>query len=409
MERWRKAAICGMAAALVLGACSGRGHDTASESSQDVATAESRRSDPPFHVLILDPRVPDAALALPRSGPLTDPVFLWRGLSEGKAPRGERLAALLAEAAADPRIRAVVVCPAVSGTAEAFRKAKAARPDLVLLAGEPEEEALSIQASSDLVLGTGGRLEAWLGAMTANRLGATALVRIGEAVTPDSRAGRRHAAEKDFALELGLDYELIVIPADALSRGAGAPSRPDRARTFVETAVATALAVRGQRVAFVLDDESLAASLVTLLSGRGGLYVGGPASAPGRAFPEVFGLAASPAPSLGAIEGAIAKAGCAGRFAAWFQPAHESFQAGLALLARRTLEESAKLERLADLKAALGAVAPGAYWRVEYLVDAASGVRAGNYILAYPDAYVFGRGYLSLNKLEPPARALSGE
>ena len=46
----------------------------------------------------------------------------------------------------DPMMKAIVVNQAIPGTTEAFKRVKAKRPDILLLAGEPHEDPLVIQS-----------------------------------------------------------------------------------------------------------------------------------------------------------------------------------------------------------------------------------------------------------------------
>ena len=52
----------------------------------------------------------------------------------------------------DPLMKAIVVNQAIPGTTEAFKRVKAKRPDILLLAGEPHEDPLVIEAAADLIL-----------------------------------------------------------------------------------------------------------------------------------------------------------------------------------------------------------------------------------------------------------------
>ncbi len=52
----------------------------------------------------------------------------------------------------DPLMKAVVVNQSIPGTAEAMKRIREKRPDILLLAGEPHEDPLVIQAAADLAL-----------------------------------------------------------------------------------------------------------------------------------------------------------------------------------------------------------------------------------------------------------------
>ncbi len=52
----------------------------------------------------------------------------------------------------DPLMKAIVVNQAIPGTTEAFKRVRAKRADILLLAGEPHEDPLVIQSAADLAL-----------------------------------------------------------------------------------------------------------------------------------------------------------------------------------------------------------------------------------------------------------------
>ncbi len=52
----------------------------------------------------------------------------------------------------DPLMKAIVINQAVPGAAEAFKRVRAKRPDILLLAGEPHEDPLVIQQAADLAV-----------------------------------------------------------------------------------------------------------------------------------------------------------------------------------------------------------------------------------------------------------------
>ena len=52
----------------------------------------------------------------------------------------------------DPLMKAIIVNQAIPGTAEAFKRVKERRPDILLFAGEPHEDPLVIQGSASLAV-----------------------------------------------------------------------------------------------------------------------------------------------------------------------------------------------------------------------------------------------------------------
>ncbi len=67
-------------------------------------------------------------------------------------PSEAAVAAFIADAASDPRVKAIVVDPALPGSAEGLRRAKKAKPGLLGFAGGSREDVLAIEASADIVV-----------------------------------------------------------------------------------------------------------------------------------------------------------------------------------------------------------------------------------------------------------------
>ena len=54
--------------------------------------------------------------------------------------------------ASDPEVKAIVMCQAVPGTSVGFNKIREMRPDILLIAGVPQEDAKTISPAADIVL-----------------------------------------------------------------------------------------------------------------------------------------------------------------------------------------------------------------------------------------------------------------
>jgi len=64
----------------------------------------------------------------------------------------ETLITQLVSLSDDPLMKAIVMNQAVPGTAEAFKRIKERRPDILLLCGQPQEDPLVIQRVADLAI-----------------------------------------------------------------------------------------------------------------------------------------------------------------------------------------------------------------------------------------------------------------
>jgi ABC-type sugar transport system substrate-binding protein len=78
----------------------------------------------------------------------------------------------------DPKMRVVVVCEAVPGTAEAFRRIKEKRPDILCFAGEPQEDPNVIAGAADLSINSDTLSMGYIMVAAAKRMGADTYVHI---------------------------------------------------------------------------------------------------------------------------------------------------------------------------------------------------------------------------------------
>ena len=107
-------------------------------------------------------------------------VELSHAVLPGTAKPGGRpeavVASFIAEAASDARVKAVVVDPALPGSAEGFRRSKLRKPGLLGVSGGSREDVLGIEASADLVVDLDRVYRAYLIPWAAKKMGAKALV-----------------------------------------------------------------------------------------------------------------------------------------------------------------------------------------------------------------------------------------
>ncbi|MGA2545168.1 MAG: DUF3798 domain-containing protein [Rectinemataceae bacterium] len=315
------------------------------------------------------------------------------------------VASFIAGAASDPSVEAVVVDPAFTGSAEGFRRAKAARPELFCLAGDSREDVLSIEASADLVVELDRVYRAYLIPWAARKMGAKALVAAyfgGEEAEP--RTARERAIMSAACADLGLKYAAMIAPA-----GAGAAA-------YTRTMTRTWLRDYGRDTVLYGSDGALAGPLVEGAIADGGIVVDAAGRLTRAAYAAALGMDLSEAKGnarkeRALIEGAIAALGGRGRFGLWDADFAEASVEGLAEFALRSAageaSGAARKSDLKDLVAALDARSPGAAWLAAYDVDPDTGVKSANRVLLRQDVYVLGSGYLQSALQTVPAKYLT--
>jgi len=350
----------------------------------------------------LAPREYRAAEALVHSPPTSLPKaeILHATLPDKSAVSETAVAAFIAAAAGDARLKALVVDPALPGTAEGFRRAREARPQLLLLARGGAEDPLELEASADIVVDIDRLYRAYLVPWASKRMGARALAAVykkDEAADP--LAQRERLIMGQACAELGLKYAEFESPpgSDAVA--------------YTRAMTGFWLQGLGRDTSFYCADPSLVAPL---LSGAiaGGAVAADLAGEAGRvAYAAALGLDLSPAKGearkeRALIETALSALGARGRFALWEGDFASASVAGLAEFALRVATGAAKKGELKALVEAFDSSSHDAAWLAAYDVDGDTGVASANHVLLRQDPYVLGSGYLQSALKIVPAKYL---
>jgi hypothetical protein len=315
-----------------------------------------------------------------------------------KPQNSQAVASFIADAASDPRAVALVVEPAVRGSAWGLRKAKEAKPSLLCIAADSSEDILDLEASADLVVDLDRLYRAYIVAWEAKKMGASSLVAVyGFAESSSEAVARERAVMASASSDLGLRYAAMVSPKDA------------DAAAFVRASSVSWLGDYGPAAALYCADPALAPTIIAGAVAGGGMVVDAAGSATIASYAAALGVDLSAAEGdakkeRGLVEKAALGLGMKGRLAAWDSAYAEASVAGLGEFALRVAKGAAKKDELKDLRAALDARSKGAAWIADYDVDAGTGVKSANRVLVRQDLYVLGSGYLQ-SALQPvPAK-----
>jgi hypothetical protein len=113
----------------------------------------------------------------------------------------------------DPLMKAIVVNQGIPGTAEAFRRVRERRPDILLFAGEPHEDPLVIQGAADLAISADFISRGYTIVWAAKQLGADTFVHISfpRHMSYESLGLRRQIFE-EACKDLGLKFVFVTAP-----------------------------------------------------------------------------------------------------------------------------------------------------------------------------------------------------
>jgi len=296
--------------------------------------------------------------------------------------------------ASDPLMKAVVVNQAIPGTAEAFKRIKERRPEIILLAGEPHEDPLVIQESASLAISCDFISRGYTIPWAAKQLGADTFVHISfpRHMSYESLGLRRQIFEA-ACNDLGIKFVFVTAPDPTSDVGVAG------AQQYILEQTPQWINQYGKNAVFFCTNDAHTEPLLKQLFAYGGLFVEADLPSPLMGYPGALGIDLSAEAGnfpaiLKKVEDAVVAKGGAGKFGTWAFSYGFTASAGLGEFAKRVIDGTAQINSTADLYAALGEFTPGAKWNGGFYIDAATGVRARNQLLIYMDTYIMGKGFL---------------
>jgi hypothetical protein len=294
----------------------------------------------------------------------------------------------------DPKMKAIVVNQAIPGTAEAFKRVRAKRPDIFLLAGEAAEDPLVISSAADFVATNDFVSRGYTIIWAAKQMGAKTFVHISfpRHMSYES-LGRRRSIMEQACKDLGIKFAFETAPDPTSDVGVAG------AQQFILEKVPAWLkkyGPNGEKVAmFCTNDAHTEPLLKQLLASKNGLFVEADLPSPLMGYPGALGLDLSKEAGnfpaiLKKVEAGVVAKGGAGRFGTWAFSYGYTVSAGLGEYAIRVSQGKAKRNSLPDLFSAYGKWTPGAKWNGAFYTDTNTGVRTKNMALVYMDTYVLG-------------------
>ena len=305
----------------------------------------------------------------------------------------------------DPLMKAIIVNQAVPGTAEAFRRIKEKRSDILCIAGEAHEDPLVIEKDADLVTNLDYVSRGYLIIKAAKDLGAKTFVHISfPRHMSYETLGRRRYIMEEACKDLGVKFAFETAPD---------PSKSDvgvaGAQQFILENMPQWIKKYGKDTVFFCTNDAHTEPMLKRAIEGGAMFVEADLPSPLLGYPGALSLDLSAvkgdmAKIMKAVEDAVVAKGGGGRFGTWAFSYGIVSSAGLGEFAIRVSKGEAKKDSTADLLSALGKYTPGANWNAGYNVDLNTGVRAKNHLLIYMDTYIFGKGFLPSTTIVVPEK-----
>ncbi len=310
----------------------------------------------------------------------------------------------IAGLADDPQMKAIVVNQAVPGTAEAFRRIKEKRPDMILMAGEPHEDPNVIGKIATIAVNADNIARGYLIIAAAKKLGAKTFVHISfpRHMSYELLSRRRNIMEV-ACKDLGLKFAFETAPDPTSDVGVAG------AQQFILEKVPAWVQKYGTDTAFFCTNDAQTEPLLKQVAKYGAIFIEADLPSPLMGYPGAFGIDLKneqgnwPA-IMKKVESVIDATKGKGRMGTWSYSYGYTTTAGLGEYAKRMVEGKAKPNDIKALVKCYEKFTPGAKWNANNYVDKGTGVKMKNYFLVYQDTYIFGRGYLNMTSVKVPEK-----
>ena len=251
----------------------------------------------------------------------------------------ETTIANLVSMAADPDLKALVICQAVPGTAPGIDSVKEIRNDLLIIAGQPQEDPPVISTRADIVLQLD---EMGMGVAIPNQakaLGAKVFVHYSfpRHMSYPLLSGRRELMKKTCA-EIDLEF------VDATSPDPTGDAGISGSQQFILEDVPRMVDKYGKDTAFFSTNCSQQVPLISAVVSTGAIYPQPCCPSPYHGFPSALGIEI-PADKQGDIDYVVqeitrimAEKGMTGRTSTWPAPVAMMFIEGSTEYAKSWIE-----------------------------------------------------------------------
>lgn len=404
--------------AFVMTACGGGDKKAEEEKKADTAATEDTKTDAPkadFHIGIVTGTVSQsedelraAQKAIELYGNAKDGgMIVHDTYPDNFMNEQETTISKIVAMADDPQMKAIIVNQSVPGTVAAFKQIREKNPEIKLIDLTPQEDVAMVQEAADLVIDADNISRGYRVIAAAKAMGATKFVHI---------SFPRHMSIEMLALRRGifeeackdLGVEFISETAPDPTSDVGIPG----AQQFIAENIPNWIEKYGKDTAFFCTNDAQTEPLLRGIAAGGAIFVEQDLPSPIMGYPKAFSVdLKNEAGDWKAInkkvEDAVIAAGGKDRMGTWAYSLGYSTTLGTIDLAIQIAKGEAKIDDKEAIKAALEKYTDGAAWTVTPYVDRRTGEPVGHYLLVAQDTYVYGKGFLGMDKVEVPEKYLN--
>ncbi len=302
----------------------------------------------------------------------------------------------------DPLMRVIVVNQAVPGTAAAFTQIREKRPDIVLLAGNSQEDTSLIEGAADMVVDPDNINRGYLIPLAAKKMGAKTFVHVSfpRHMGIELLSLRREIMEATCK-KIGIEFKMETAPDPTTD--VGTPG----AQKFILENMPKWVEKYGKDTAFFATNDAHTEPMLLRVAEEGAIFVEQDLPSPILGYTGAFGVelkdVAGDWPQiLKRTEEAVLAKGGDKRMGTWAYSFGFTTTEALAEYGKQIVEGKREKGNLKDLLEVYKMYTPGVDWNGSNFVERASKTEKTNHGLVYQDTYVFGLGYLKMTEEEIP-------
>lgn len=306
----------------------------------------------------------------------------------------------------DSDMKAIIVNQAVPGTAEAFRRIKKMRPDILCIAAETHESFSEISSVADLVCNNDFVARGYLMIKTASELGCDTFVHISFPRHMAYETMRRRVAIMEEACkEFGMKFYLETALDPTSEVGVA------NAKKYILEKTPEWVEKYGYYSAYFCTNDALTEPLIKQLIKYGGFFIEADLPSPLMGYPGALDLDLSDENGdfekiLNKVETAINEKNAGGHFGTWTYSYGYTQSAGLAEHALKVIKGESTLLDIDDIAKAYIEYTPNAAWNGSQYIDANTGERLNNVFSVYQDTYIMGNPgkYMGTTEVKVPEK-----
>lgn len=307
----------------------------------------------------------------------------------------------------DPMMKAIIVNQSVPGTVAAFKQIREKKPDIKLILLTPQEDVAMVEEAADLVVDADNISRGYRIVAAAQKMGAKKFVHISfpRHMSIETLALRRGILE-EACKDLGIEF--ITQTAPDPTSDVGIPG----AQQFIAENIPNWIAKYGKDTAFFCTNDAHTEPLLRGIAAGGAIFVEQDLPSPIMGYPNAFSVdLKNEAGDWQAInkkvEDAVVAAGGGGRMGTWAYSLGYSTTLGAVDLAMEAIDGKVDLTDMEALKKCISKYTEGASWMSSYYVNRQTGEPVKNHVLVAQDTYVYGKGYLGMDKVEVPEKYMN--